>query len=280
MENKILNKTLKYSLLIFGSVIIGMFAVIGGKAAIQSINGLAVAQTGTLWNNLKDGAFGDDATNGVAATSLYIFDGTNFDRVRGTGGSLNTTSVGTTTPADGFGNPTASLNSFALCGLFNGTTWDRCRGDITNGLDVDVTRTGQGTITPADAFTNPTDSIGVYNLNAEFNGTTWDRKRHSFSQSTTGVTTNAAGTTVTMTTSPKSKYSMVIDRTAGSTDVVEVDLQCSINNVAFSQIATITSLVGEPVITNISEVPCLYMRYNVVTIGVGNTLAIDIAAVN
>lgn len=34
--------------------------------------------------------------------------------------------------------------------LFNGTTWDRLRGDVTNGLDVDVTRV-TGTVTTAES---------------------------------------------------------------------------------------------------------------------------------
>ena len=41
--------------------------------------------------------------------------------------------------ADTTANPT--IPSVAALGLlFNGTTWDRVRGDITNGVDVDVTR--------------------------------------------------------------------------------------------------------------------------------------------
>jgi hypothetical protein len=75
-----------------------------------------------------------------------------------------------------------------------------------------------------------------------------------------------------------SKYTMIIDRTAGTTDVVEIDLQCSINNTAFVQIATITSLVNEPVLTSIGDIPCAYMRYNVVTVGSGNTVSIDLLA--
>ncbi len=166
------------------------------------------------------------------------------------------------------------------CYEFDGTNWDGCRGDITNGLDVDVTRMPAvvGATTPADNFTNPTTAIPTWSLNGELSGSTWYQVRNSFVQSTTGVATNAAGTTVTMTTTPMSKYTMIIDRTAGSTNVVEVDLQCSINNVAFIQIATITDLTNEPVLSSVTDVPCNYMRYNVVTVGSGNTLAIDLLA--
>lgn len=41
--------------------------------------------------------------------------------------------------ADATANPTTPLVGAAI-ELFNGTTWDRVRGDTTNGLDVDVTR--------------------------------------------------------------------------------------------------------------------------------------------
>lgn len=47
--------------------------------------------------------------------------------------------------ADATGNPTAPAVA-AFLELFNGTTWDRARGDIANGLDVDVTRVS-GTVT-------------------------------------------------------------------------------------------------------------------------------------
>lgn len=47
----------------------------------------------------------------------------------------------------------ATIRSGALAFLYNGTQWDRMRGDITNGLDVDVTRV-TGTVTIAGAVTN------------------------------------------------------------------------------------------------------------------------------
>lgn len=60
--------------------------------------------------------------------------------------------------------------------LYNGLTFDRVRGDITNGMDVDVTRIS-GSITPADAFANPTTANTMWSLTGVFNGTTWDRQR-------------------------------------------------------------------------------------------------------
>lgn len=47
--------------------------------------------------------------------------------------------------ADGAANPTTPTAGSATL-IFNGSTWDRARGDTTNGLDVDVTRV-QGNVT-------------------------------------------------------------------------------------------------------------------------------------
>lgn len=44
--------------------------------------------------------------------------------------------------ADAYTNETDLTQSWSFNSLYNGTTWDRMRGDITNGLDVDVTRVG------------------------------------------------------------------------------------------------------------------------------------------
>lgn len=105
---------------------------VGAKTAISELSGLAVAQSSTLWNNVRDAAVGDNLTNGILATGLMLFDGTNFDRVR---------------------------------------------GDITNGMDVDVTRMPGGSFTPADGVTNPTLLQGTETFGMTFNGTTWDRDK-------------------------------------------------------------------------------------------------------
>lgn len=79
-----------------------------------------------------------------------VYDGANWDRMPGT--SVNgmlvnlgaNNGVDTELPAaaalaDGAANPTAPAVGSCI-EIFNGTTWDRARGDTTNGLDVDVTR--------------------------------------------------------------------------------------------------------------------------------------------
>jgi hypothetical protein len=91
---------------------------------------------------------------GVAAAPVRIDPtGTTAQPVTDNGGSLTvdgtvavsgTVTIDSELPAaaalaDGAGNPTTpSIGSNTL--VYNGTTWDRARGDTANGLDVDVTR--------------------------------------------------------------------------------------------------------------------------------------------
>lgn len=139
--------------------------------------------------------------------------------------------------------------------------------------------TVNGIVTPTDNFSNPTESINTRTLNSEWDGAAWDRTRHSFTQETTGITTVSTGTAVDMSTTPMHFYTMIVDRTAGAEDVVEINLECSINGTAFIVIAAITSLVSEPALINpVETVPCNEMRYDVVDEGAGNTLAIDLLA--
>lgn len=95
-------------------------------------------------------------------------------------GLFNTNLSGDLTPADGMANPTTAIRSGSYGFLYNGTTWDRLRGDTTNGLDVDVTRVS-GTVsvasdlTPGAGMSNPTTAIRTGAYNFGWNGTTWDR---------------------------------------------------------------------------------------------------------
>jgi hypothetical protein len=94
----------------------------------------AVGAFGLVW----DGATWDRAP-GTAADGALVNLGTNND-VTVTG----TVTVDSELPAaaalaDGAANPTTPTVGSANL-LYNGTTWDRVRGDTTNGLDVDVTR--------------------------------------------------------------------------------------------------------------------------------------------
>lgn len=153
-------KVLKYIGAGCGALILGAVLLLTTTKvvypAISSLVGLAVAESATLWNNVRDGSAGDNLTNGLLMTSLGLWDGTNFDRAR---------------------------------------------GDITNGLDVDVTRisgtvTVTGNQTPADAYANPTTAVNTIALNSTFNATTWDRLKdlgNAGDASTTGAGIPSAG---------------------------------------------------------------------------------------
>ena len=130
-------KWYKRTLGVVGALAAGFGLMLGATMvaypAISQLVGLAVAQTTTLWNNVKDAAAGDALSNGVLAQQVYVY---------------------------------------------NGLTFDRVRGDTTNGMDVDVTRMS-GAITPSDAYANPTTANQMWSLNGVFNGTTWDRRREA-----------------------------------------------------------------------------------------------------
>lgn len=103
-------------------------------------------------------------------------------------------------PQDALSNENDMEQAWVFASLYNGTTWDRMRGDITNGLDVDVTRV-TGTVTVdselpaaaalADAASNPTSPL-VGDCQMVYNGTTWDRVRESANS------TNSTGTGIPM----------------------------------------------------------------------------------
>lgn len=89
-----------------------------------------ISVTGTLTATISD--------------TITVIDGGGSLTVDGTVAVSGTVTVDTELPAaaalaDAAANPTTPLVGAAV-ELFNGTTWDRARGDTTNGLDVDVTR--------------------------------------------------------------------------------------------------------------------------------------------
>ena len=133
------SKWVKYLGGAVGGMLAGIILMFGGVKvvypAISQLVGLAVAESATLWNNVKDGSAGDALTNGVLMESLAMWNGTAFDRLRGsiTNGILVdvTRMSGSITPADGYVNPTTANQVWSLEGVFNGTTWDRWRGGVS-----------------------------------------------------------------------------------------------------------------------------------------------------
>lgn len=63
---------------------------------------------------------------GLLGVGALLFDGTNWQRPRTAASRGDADTGGSATPAYGW--------------LYNGASWDRMRGDVANGLDVDVTR--------------------------------------------------------------------------------------------------------------------------------------------
>lgn len=268
-------KFFKYSIFTLGAITLLLLTALYGKSAVQTISGLAVAQSPTNWKFVKDAAFGDNATDGVLASSPYLYDGVNFDPARGdttNGMDVDVTRipaiVGDNTPADAYTTPTDAQDVQAFLSGYNGTTHDLLR---SGGNNVNNT-------TPLS-----TGILEIKATNYEFDGTTWDRVTNHFFQTTTGITTDAGGGTTLITgATTTTKYTMIIDRTAGATDVIEVHLECSLDNVIFSNtndaLISVTTTANEPTRNSFDGAPCRGIRYNVVTVGAGNTLTIQILA--
>lgn len=97
---------------------------------------------------------------------------------------------------------TSGLPATGLYG-YNGATWDRLRGDTTNGLDVDVTRisgtvtitSATDNVTPSDAYVNPTTASQNWSLLGGWNGTTWDRLKAIGGNLQVQTTTSSSFTT-------------------------------------------------------------------------------------
>lgn len=166
----------------------------GAVAATDDIGGVQYQRVKI--NVGADGSANDvtpPAGDAVAGSTLVpvanlIYNGSGWDRARSiSAGDAASTGI----PA---------LGNY----VYNGTTWDRARGDVSNGLDVDVTRV-QGTVTVdselaaaaalADAAANPTTaSVGA--LNVVYNGTTWDRQRSASGDALAATGIPAAGNLV------------------------------------------------------------------------------------
>lgn len=156
------------------------------RAAIQQIAGLAVAETASKWNNVKDAAVGDNLTNGILVGGNYIFDGTNWDRARGD--TTNGLDVDVTrlpyVAADNSTNATTKLP--VLSGRANAAapTWTEnyqvpISVDLSGNIRTSISgvSTVTGTETPSDTYANPTDALNTMSLLALWNGTTWDRAK-------------------------------------------------------------------------------------------------------
>lgn len=128
------------------------------RGAIQQLAGLAVAQSSTQWNNLKDMITGDGQTSGVALSTPCLWNGSSCDRQRGSianGALVDVTRLqgGTVTPSDSFTNPSTALSTWSLQGLFNRSTsgWDR-EQTISSTSNTATTSQGTAYMTPLSTW--------------------------------------------------------------------------------------------------------------------------------
>lgn len=99
-----------------------------GRLHVNVGNTITIAEPVTVDGTVIVTATDLDIRNLVQATdAVSIGDGTDLVDVETAG-------------ADALGNTLNELITGAFNYVFNGTSWDRARGDTTNGLDVDVTR--------------------------------------------------------------------------------------------------------------------------------------------
>ena len=233
------SKWYKRTLGVVGAVAAGFGLMLGATMvaypAISQLVGLAVAQTTTLWNNVKDAAAGDALSNGILVQSTYLFNGVTFDRVRGTGGSMNVTAIGAVTPADAYTNPTTAMQAYALNGAFNGTTWDRVRtatadamvstgmtavgNMVSNGTSFDRMRSAT-----ADAMVS-TGMTAVGNM--WFNGTGWDRSdgvsaTNNTAATSLGVLQTVPLSTWSITNTPAVATQATVSKSAGASTIRHV----------------------------------------------------------
>lgn len=169
-------------------------AMIAYPASVTQIAGLAVAQTATQWNTLKDFAAGDAVTNGAGLMAPCLFNGLTCDRQRGSianGALVDVTRLGgATTPSDAFANPTTTNVMWVLNSVFNGTTWDRVRSATQDAL--------------ASTGLTANGLMG-------FNGSTWDRIHAVSASNNTSTTLNGA-----LQTTQASTWSVTSTATAGT----------------------------------------------------------------
>lgn len=159
-------KIFKYLGAGIGAVVVGMVLMFGASKvvypAISQLVGLAVAESATKWNNVRDASVGDNLTSGILAMSLYMWDGTNFDRLRGSiaNGILvdvtrvtgSVTVIGTAT--DNTTNSTAKLPTIPCRANAAAPSWTEgfmvpCSVDLAGGLRT----SGGGSSSPVEGAT-------------------------------------------------------------------------------------------------------------------------------
>ena len=232
-----MNRTIWTTVLVAG-LLLGS-ALVAVPQTVTQLAGLAVAQSATQWNKLKDIAQGDAQTNGVGLMAPCLFNGVTCDRQRGTiagGADVAIKSVsGGVTPTDSFANPTNALTTYGLNGGFNGSSWDRLRIFTADALAT----TGIQAIAPGvwngasfdrerEATADNLAATGVsMSGNAGFDGTNWDRaiavsNTNNTATTTQGVRYNAPLSTWSVTNTPAVATAATVSKAAGGGTVRHV----------------------------------------------------------
>lgn len=118
----------------------------------------------------------DGVGNKITSTVVGPARGLDVNVLAGGGGGSAVAGVAFLS-ADGIANQTLNaIHGFGY--MYNGVTWDRIRGTIAGGLEVNcVTGCAGGSSTPSDAFVNPVTAGIQQTFNMVYNGLTWDRLR-------------------------------------------------------------------------------------------------------
>lgn len=158
-----------------------------GKSAISEMAGLAVAQSASKWNSVKDGSQGDGLTSGVMASATYLYNGLTFDRMRSAGASDGASATG--------------LLTGTVLG-YNGSTYDRLRSSLAadasavTGLlnNAQMVFNGSTYDRVREATADSSAATGIITSgNMIFNASTWDRMRTASGDNLAATGIHAAG---------------------------------------------------------------------------------------
>ena len=110
----------------------------------------------------------------------------------------------------------------------------------------------------------------------EYNSSVWNELRHSFNQSVSSINSNGAGSTLSLATTPMSRFTIIVLLTAGSAAFV-VDLEGQINGIGWVPLGTLSSSSSIDALHVVNKAVNA-IRYNVTTIGASNTMTIGLLA--
>lgn len=75
---------IKYTYIFIVVALALLLITVNLKAAVSNIVGIAVKTTATLWTDIQDASNGDGLTRGILSNTPYLYNGSTFDRARGT----------------------------------------------------------------------------------------------------------------------------------------------------------------------------------------------------